>query len=124
MGISYHTKVESHIVEKPLEMYVQDNWAEIAGSTYFQGAVSVQGYGQTNYSPGRCIDPTVAMRKLALWSNVFPADRDYYDVCRNDPPRGLICQLNQEKLSQNATLMSAEATLLYDWLYRSDMAGH
>ena len=111
MGISYHTKVESHIVEKPLEMYVQDNWAEIAGSTYFQGAVSVQGYGQTNYSPGRCIDPTVAMRKLALWSNVFPADRDYYDVCRNDPPRGLICQLNQEKLSQNATLMSAEATL-------------
>ena len=111
MGMSYHTKVEPHIVEKPLEMYVQDNWAEIASSTYFQGAVSVQGYSQTNYSPGRCIDPTVAMRKLALWSNVLPADQDYYDVCRNDPPRGLICQLNQEKLSQNATLMSAEATL-------------
>jgi hypothetical protein len=33
MGISYHTKVESHIVEKPLEMYVQDNWAEITGAT-------------------------------------------------------------------------------------------
>ena len=104
MGISYHTKLEIHPfkADKPLEHYVETNWEVIKASDLFKEELL-----NTNFSAGRCIDPTVPMFRLAQWSNGLPANDEYWE-CISLPSQ--YCELKTQMVADYSTRMSARAT--------------
>ena len=104
MGISYHTKLEIHPfkADKPIEHYVETNWEVIKASDLFKEELL-----NTNFSAGRCIDPTVPMFRLAQWSNGLPANVEYWE-CISLPSQ--YCELKTQMVADYSTRMSARAT--------------